>query len=128
MLAVAVSVSATFSRSAVAFVAEAPQTSAQRIFRYSGAGCADAGKHQDRFGTRMSSSVNMRRAGNDSGAVEARRAVAILGNSVTKDDAHLWLNRAVAHGIAGKNPGDAQAWEWGCRIMFMLKMRRVLVD
>jgi hypothetical protein len=76
----------------------------------------------------MSSSVNMRRAGNDSGAVEAERAVAILGKSVTKDDAHLWLNRAVALGIAGKNPDDAQAWEWGCRIMFMLKMRRVLID
>jgi hypothetical protein len=76
----------------------------------------------------MSKSVKMRRAGNESGAVEAKRAVAVLGRSVTKNDAHRWLNHAIALGITGKTAEDAQAWEWGCRIMFMLKMRRVLID
>ena len=65
----------------------------------------------------------MQRAGNESGALEARRAVAALGEIMTKDEAHVCLNRAIAVGIVGKSIEDAEAWEWGCRIMFMLKIR-----
>jgi hypothetical protein len=128
MLAFALSVSTTFSAATVAFVAGPQQTSARRVAGYADGSGAALAKYQHGFGTGMTKSIKMRRAGNESGAVEAKRAVAVLGRSVTKDDAHLWLNRAVAQGIAGKNAEDAQAWEWGCRIMFMLKMRPVLVD
>jgi hypothetical protein len=128
MQAFVLSVSTTFLGSSVAFIADAQQTWAEPIARYAAGNCAGLGTHQDRIGTGMSKSVKMRRAGNESGAVEAKKAVAVLGRSVTKDDAHRWLNRAVALGITGKNAEDAQAWEWGCRIMFMLKMRPVLVD
>ena len=55
----------------------------------------------------------MQRAGNDSGALEARSAIAALGNIMTKDEAHVWLNRAVAAGIVGKSIEDAEAREWG---------------
>jgi hypothetical protein len=85
-------------------------------------------KHRANLSVAMSRSVKMRRAGNESGALEAEKAIAALGNIVTKDKAHIWLNRAVAVGIVGKSIEDAEAWEWGCRIMFMLKVRRLLVD
>jgi hypothetical protein len=72
----------------------------------------------------------MRRAGNESGALEAKRAIAALGGVMTKDEAHVWLNRAVAVavGVVGKSAEDAEAWEWACRIMFMLMIRRALAD
>jgi hypothetical protein len=40
----------------------------------------------------------------------------------------LRRNRRLALRDTGKNAEDAQAREWGCRIMFMLKMCRVLID
>jgi hypothetical protein len=70
----------------------------------------------------------MRRAGNENGTLEARKAVAAIGKVMTKHQAHTWLNRAVAAGIVGKNADDAETWEWGCRIMFMLEIRHALVD
>ena len=70
----------------------------------------------------------MQRAGNETGALEARRAVAALGEIMTKDEAHVWLNRAVAVGVVGKSSEDAEAWEWGCKIMFMLKILPALAD
>ena len=64
----------------------------------------------------------MRRAGNENGTLEARNAVDAIGKVMTKHQAHTWLNRAVAAGIVGKNADDAETWEWGCRIMFMLEI------
>jgi hypothetical protein len=76
----------------------------------------------------MHRSITMRLAGNESGALEARKAAAAIGKVMTKHQAHTWLNRAVAAGIVGKNADDAETWEWGCRIMFMLEVRHALVD
>jgi hypothetical protein len=73
-------------------------------------------------------STAMRRAGNENGTLEARNAVDAIGKVMTKHQAHTWLNRAVAAGIVGKNADDAETWEWGCRIMFMLEIRHALVD
>jgi hypothetical protein len=71
----------------------------------------------------------MRRAGNENGILEARNAVAAIGKVMTKHQAHTWLNRAVAAGIVGKNADDAETWEWGCRIMFMLEIvTRLSID
>jgi hypothetical protein len=73
-------------------------------------------------------STVMQRAGNEKGALEARRAVDAFGNVMTKHQAHAWLNREVAAGIVGMKAEDAETWEWGCRIMFMLEIRDALVD
>jgi hypothetical protein len=73
-------------------------------------------------------STVMQRVGNEKGALEARKAVDAFGNAMTKHQAHAWLNREVAAGIVGKNAEDAETWEWGCRIMFMLEIRDALVD
>lgn len=76
----------------------------------------------------MRRSAAMRRAGNKIGALEARKAVKSIGKVMTKHQAHTWLNDAVAAGVVEKTTEDVEAWEWGCRIMFMLKIRHALVD
>jgi hypothetical protein len=73
-------------------------------------------------------STVMRRIGHENGTQEARKAVGAIGKGMTKHQAHTWLNQVVAAGIVGKNADDAETWEWGCRIMFMLEIRDALVD
>jgi hypothetical protein len=52
-------------------------------------------------------STTMRRAGNENGTQEARKAIDAIGMVMTKHQAHTWLNRAVTTGIVGKNADDA---------------------
>jgi hypothetical protein len=70
----------------------------------------------------------IRKAGNAWGAHEAKLVVASLGNSITHDKAVAWVNGAIDQrsgelGAAGASVKDIEAWDWACRIMFMLKVR-----
>ena len=61
------------------------------------------------------------------GTSEAKKATVAIEPTMTPSAAHEWLNRAIEGGAAGRNHKAAEAWEWGCRIMFMLKIRRCLI-
>jgi hypothetical protein len=70
----------------------------------------------------------IRRAGNALGAREAKLAAASLGNPITHDQAVAWVNGAIDRRsgelrVAGASAKDIEAWDWACRIMFMLKVR-----
>jgi hypothetical protein len=70
----------------------------------------------------------IRQSGNVWGAREAKLAVASLGNPITHDQAVAWINRAIDHRsgelrVTGASVEDIEAWDWACRIMFMLKVR-----
>jgi hypothetical protein len=61
------------------------------------------------------------------GSSEAKKATVAIGPTMTWSAAYDWLNRAIEAAAVGRNYEDGEAWEWGCRIMFMLKIRRHLV-
>jgi hypothetical protein len=78
-------------------------------------------------------SPDMRREGQARGAREAKLAAAALGAGVSRDQAAAWINGAIDERSeelrrAGASDKDIEARDWACRIMFMLKVRRAIVD
>jgi hypothetical protein len=58
---------------------------------------------------------------------------ATFGDRITRDKAVAWINRAIAERsdelrLAGTTDKDIEAWDWACRIMFILKIRHAIVD
>jgi hypothetical protein len=73
----------------------------------------------------------MRKAGHAWGAREAKLVAALLGNSITHHEAVAWVNRTIDQRsgelrVAGASVEDVEAWDWACRIMFMLKVRPLI--
>jgi hypothetical protein len=63
-------------------------------------------------------------AGMSFGASEANKARVALASSITWNSACSWLNRVIDD-VAARH-AQAEAWEWGCRCMFLLKIERSL--
>ena len=81
----------------------------------------------------MQRSPDMRREGHARGASEAKFAAVALGDGVSRDQAAAWINGAIDERSeelrrAGASDKDIEAWDWACRIMFMLKIRHAIVD
>jgi hypothetical protein len=78
-------------------------------------------------------SPDLRRVGHAHGAREAKLIAATFGDRITRDKAVTWINGAIAERSdelrpAGTTDKDIEAWDWACRIMFMLKIRHAIVD
>ena len=78
-------------------------------------------------------SPDIRAAGHAHGAREAKFIAATFGDRITRDKAIAWINGAIAERgdelrLAGTTDKDIEAWDWACRIMFMLKIRHAIVD
>ena len=74
----------------------------------------------------------IRQSGNAWGAQEAKLAIASLGNLITHDQAVAWVNGVIDHRsgelrVAGASVEDIEAWDRACRIMFMLKVRPLII-
>jgi hypothetical protein len=76
---------------------------------------------------------DMRQAGRSCGAQEATKAIIALGDRVTRDQANVWINRVIDQrcdalwGIGASNT-ETEAWQLTCRMTFLAKIRRVLLD
>jgi hypothetical protein len=76
---------------------------------------------------------DMRQAGRSCGAQEATKAIIALGDRVTRDQANVWINRVIEQrcdalwGIGASNT-EIDAWQLTCRMTFLAKIRRVLLD
>jgi hypothetical protein len=78
-------------------------------------------------------SPDMRRDGQARGASEAKLAAVVLGAGTSRAQATAWINGAIDERSdelrrAGSSDKDIEAWDWACRIMFMLKIRHAIVD
>jgi hypothetical protein len=60
------------------------------------------------------------------GAAEAKNALASHGSSLTWAAAHVWINRCIDGRATEASLSNFERWERGCRIMFMLTVRRSL--
>jgi hypothetical protein len=75
----------------------------------------------------------MRREGHARGATEAQLAAAALGAGASRVQAAAWINGAIDERSeelrrGGTGDKDVEAWDWACRIMFMLRIRHAIVD
>jgi hypothetical protein len=74
----------------------------------------------------------MRCAGHAQGAEQAGIASVALGGCMTHAQASAWINGYIAEQrtelrAMGAGHRDIEAWDWACRIMFMLKVRKAIM-
>ena len=75
---------------------------------------------------------SIRRDGHEWGKKEAQLAIHNLGNSITRDAAIAWINRAIEKRAdylraSGLSPSDLKAWDVACRVTFMLNVNYVML-
>jgi hypothetical protein len=77
-------------------------------------------------------SINLiRRDGHEWGKKEAQIAIHTLGDSINREAAIGWINRAIENRAdylraSGLSPSEIKTWDAACRITFMLNIHYVL--
>ena len=75
---------------------------------------------------------SIRRDGHEWGKKEAQIAIHNLGDSITRDAAIAWMNRAIEKRAdylraSGFSLSDIRTWDLACRITFMLNINYVML-
>jgi hypothetical protein len=113
---------------AIHLPSSANKTNLDPTLRISGPELSRCGWHSK--GSLMKQKI--RQSGNAWGAREAKLAIASLGNLITHDQAVAWVNGVIDYRsgelrVAGASVEDIEAWDRACRIMFMLKVRPLII-